>query len=274
MLCKPFKSSFACIVTIIYGHPSVLTRDFIFHLLYSTPYSIILFSFGLVFMSYRTIIFDFDGTLCSSITSIASALQHTFIHFGYAAPSMADISRMCAQGPDLKETFLILNPELASLTEKDFVKWGNYYKNTYQKMAAHQCTLFPHVKDMLSQLHQQELELLIVSQKPKDTIVDALKYFKINHFFSDAFGPGGKNPGKPDPYIFEYEILPARPNHQKSDFLMVGDTSVDIQFAINCGIDCAWAEYGYGDLPANILDHITIHLHTPMDLVTQLTSKS
>ncbi len=223
---------------------------------------------------YKTIIFDFDGTLCSSITTIASALQHTFIHFGYPAPSMASISKMCASGPNLHDTFTLLDPSLDSLDKKTFDVWCDFYRSEYNKMAKHQCHLYPHVEQMLLQLKAQGLELLIVSQKNKSSIEHALKTFKINQFFSELFGEILAHPGKPDPYLFEHEILPSRPSHHRSDFLMVGDTVVDIQFAKNCGIDVAWAEYGYGDIPKDLLNSITFHLHTPMDLVNELNKKT
>ena len=223
---------------------------------------------------YKTIIFDFDGTLCSSITTIASALQHTFIHFGYPAPSMASISRMCALGPNLHDTFTLLEPKLDALDKKTFDKWCDFYRSEYSKMAKHQCHLYPHVEQMLSQLKGLGLELLIVSQKNKSSIGQSLKRFKIDQFFSEIFGEMLAHPGKPSPHLFEYDILPSRPSHRQSDFLMVGDTVVDIQFAKNCGIDVAWAEYGYGDIPKDLHNSITFHLHTPMDLITELNKKT
>ena len=35
---------------------------------------------------------------------------------------------------------------------------------------------------------------------------------------------------KPDPSVFEDDILPSRPNHGCGDFLMVGDTETDFLF--------------------------------------------
>ena len=222
---------------------------------------------------YKTIIFDFDGTLCSSITTMASALQHTFIHFGHLCPSMQKISSMCALGPDLHDTFTILEPSLNQLDPKDLQKWFQYYHKEYDKMAEHQSHLYPHVSTMLEKLRQQDVELIIVSQKNKETIFKTLVRFEIDHFFCEVYEPPLSNPGKPDSYLFEHEILPSRPSHDLKDFLMVGDTQIDIQFAMNCQIDVAWAEYGYGDIPKELLGNIKFHLHTPLDLIAELNEQ-
>ncbi len=217
---------------------------------------------------YRTIIFDFDGTLCSSVTSIAHALQQTFSHFGLQVPGLSDINDMLMYAPDLNDTFFLLDPSLKNISVHEFQKMTDYYDEVHSSLYRDEAPLYPGVVDVLSELSRRQVELIIVSNNRKESILMSLKVNKIDVFFSEVFGHDSSYPSKPDPSVFEDDILPSRPNHGCGDFLMVGDTETDFYFAKACGIDMVWADYGFGRLSKNIRPQLKACLSIPKDLLS------
>lgn len=217
---------------------------------------------------YKTIIFDFDGTLCSSVTCIAHALQETFSHFGYQTPSLSAINDMLSYAPDLNDTFFLLEPSLRNLSEHKFQAMTHYYNEVHSTLYQEESPLYPGVADVLSELHQQNIELIIVSNNHSQSVHLSLRANKIDVFFGEVFGSDSTYPSKPDASVFEDDILPSRPDQQCGDFLMVGDTETDFYFAKACGIDMVWADYGFGRLNKDIRSELKACLSIPKDLLS------
>ncbi len=219
---------------------------------------------------YQTILFDFDGTLCSSIATIIIALQKTFEHFGRPVPTSAAIAKMAASGPDLIGSFYQLDPQLGPLDDATLDLWSSFYRETYKASDIAHSNLYPGVVELLEMLSDQGTEMLIVSNKSIESIQRSLDAFHIRSYFSEIYGDSLQHHSKPDPDVFVNNILPTRPDHQLSDFLMVGDTSTDYEFAQSCGIDMGWVEYGYGDLDADALSKIKFRFESPYALLKAL----
>lgn len=221
---------------------------------------------------YQTILFDFDGTLCSSIATIVIALQKTFKHFGRPVPSQAAIAKMASSGPDLIGSFYQLDPELGPLDDATLDAWSTYYRATYKASDVAHSDLYPGIVDLLEALSEQGTEMLIVSNKSIESIQRSLDAFHIRSFFTEIYGDSLQHPSKPDPGVFINHILPTRPDHALSDFLMVGDTQTDCQFALACGIDMGWVEYGYGQPDSDILSNLKFRFESPHAILKQLNT--
>jgi phosphoglycolate phosphatase len=219
---------------------------------------------------YRTVIFDFDGTLCSSIATIIMAMQGTFAHFGRPVPTLSAITRMAASAPDLTQSFYMLDPDLGPLDDLTLQEWSEFYRKTYRASDAQSSSLYPGIVELLTMLSKRGVELIIVSNKSIESIRRSLKQFDIDTFFSEIYGDSVQHPPKPDPTVFERNILPSRPDHRLQDFLMVGDTETDFHFARACGIDMAWVEYGFGQLNADAIQQTRFQANTPEMLMHQL----
>ena len=222
---------------------------------------------------YRTLLFDFDGTICSSIATIVVAIQATFRHFNRPVPSAAAVAKMAASGPDLAGSFYQLDPDLGPLDDATMQVWSTIYRQAYKAADAAHSTLYPGIVELLTLLEQRGTEMIIVSNKSIDSIERSLEQFKLRSFFTEIYGDSIQHPPKPDPMLFTHHILPARPDHKLQDFLMIGDTVTDYAFSQACGIDMAWVAYGYGQLSSEEQQLTTFCADSPAQLMAQLESR-
>lgn len=223
---------------------------------------------------YKTIIFDFDGTLCSSLALIHYSMQKTFINFGHPPPDLSTISNMCQQAPNLNDSFFLINPDLRKLDDVTLEKWQSFYHKTYINAPPEYSKLYPGSAKLIHTIKALHIECLVISNKSTASIKKTLDLFNLSDQFSQIYGSDLSFPSKPDPSIFTDEILPSRPDHTPCDFLMVGDTETDFWFAQACHIDMAWATYGYGDFNSVDESQIKYQIKNPIDLILILKKLS
>ena len=219
---------------------------------------------------YKVIIFDFDGTLCSSIATTYESMCRTFDHFGRKKPSLADVSNMCKQSPNLIDSFLLLDPSLRDYDLSELDTLCDYYRNVYASTDVSKLKLYPEVQTVLQTIQQAGILCLVVSNKSAMSINRSLQSLNCTHFFDHIYGESSRFPPKPDPRLFTHEIAPSYPDFSLSDFLMVGDTAVDFYFAERSKIDMAWVDYGYGDIDEIDVSRLKFQLQQPLDLITAL----
>ena len=95
-------------------------------------------------------------------------------------------------------------------------------------------------------MHAANVIITIVSNNTVANIQTILKENHIQNLVSCIIGIESGQPAKPHADVFHDRLLPLYPNRPTSDFLMIGDTATDIQFAQNTGMDCCWVQYGIG----------------------------
>ncbi|MDR3413958.1 MAG: HAD-IA family hydrolase [Formivibrio sp.] len=184
---------------------------------------------------YDLLVFDWDGTLMDSTSAIARSLQNGFRDVGLPAPSLHDCNYVIGYG--LKEAMLYLTPDS---DEAEVVRLVDAYKHHFfsgeQKLA-----LFDGVIEALPRLREAGYTLAIATGKARAGLNRMLEMTGIGDFFEvtrcadEAFS-------KPHPamleYILDYTVTDA------GRALMIGDTTHDLQLAINAGTHSAALTYG------------------------------
>ena len=219
---------------------------------------------------YKVVIFDFDGTICSSMALIHYCMQATFEHFGREAPSLNAVAAMCKKGSNLLDSFFELDSSLRHLSSDQLTQWEAAYRNTYRAADHTKAQLYTGVTPMLHAIGDAGIACVIVSNKNSESIQMTLRQHDCAQYFSEIYGTSIHFPPKPDPALFDREIHPSFPGYAKDDFLMVGDTAVDYYFAMACGIDMAWVDYGYGSIDDIDASRLKFQLSKPLDLVSAL----
>ena len=203
------------------------------------------------------------------MSEICHATQQTFIHFDRPPPSQQAITTVCKQGPSLENHFYSLDPTLKQLEANAFTEWLHFFQQeSYKKL--HLSTFYPGSIQLFQTLKQQHVDCVIVSNKNNEAIRKILADHALLDVFSAIYCPSLRFPAKPDPTVFTHEILPSYPDYSCDDFLMVGDTHIDCEFAANCEIAMAWATYGYGDEKRCLAQPIAHQLHEPLALLQVL----
>ena len=110
---------------------------------------------------------------------------------------------------------------------------------------------FPGVPELLEQLHGK-VPLAIATNKAYEGSLRTLGNAGIRDYF-DFIASLDQGIPKPDPDAFIRICAHYRSQGKEfspEDCLMVGDSPIDLEFASRCGIDCAFAEWGFHEEPA------------------------
>jgi phosphoglycolate phosphatase len=186
----------------------------------------------------KLIIFDLDGTLIDTLEDLKNSVNYALNLRSFPLKSKEDIRKAIGNGvaklvarsmPDNED-----NPEYQD-TLADFKKHYSKYSCVYT-------IPYVGVKEVLINLKSQGYILAVATNKLTDVARPMI----------DGFYPGlfdfiqGDEPGmdrKPAPMMVE--SLCQRFNVTKKEAFYIGDTNVDMQTAINSGVDYVLVTYGY-----------------------------
>jgi phosphoglycolate phosphatase len=217
-------------------------------------------------MKYRLAIFDFDGTLVSSLDAIAECMSDALTAFGYRAPSRDEVRTTV--GLTLEESVAILTKRKASAAQlTEIVK---FYREQHETKGAALVRLFDGATKLLERLPAHGIKSVLVSNKGRKALNQILERLKIWAFFDLSLSAEDVDCNKPDPKLFTRYIAPQFADIAKAETIMIGDTALDIQFAKAAGLASCWVRYGYGD-PAKCQklkpDHTVANLHELEDVL-------
>ena len=186
-------------------------------------------------LRFDLIAFDWDGTLYDSTRLIARCIQAAVIDVGGAKPSEDDAAWVIGLG--LAEALARAAPDVP---KEKYVELGARYRHHYLQ---HQddLVLFDGVLEMIDTLRTRGHKLAVATGKSRRGLNDALATVALRDRF-DASRTADETAGKPHPRMLlelmeELDVAPERT-------LMIGDTTHDLQLAINAG--CASVGVSYG----------------------------
>lgn len=178
----------------------------------------------------KCVIFDLDGTVLDTISTITYYVNKVFIEEGIE-PVLEEDCKYYAGNGALK----LIERSLASrgITDEPTVeRILAVYKRYYDDEPLYLTKPFEGIKEMLASLRSCGYKLAVVSNKPHTA-----SYPIVRHFFGDAFdaitGAVDGVPVKPDPTL-PLRVLESL-GIDKSDSIFVGDTYVDMETGKNLG---------------------------------------
>lgn len=204
--------------------------------------------FSVTFMRPRQfdlIAFDWDGTLFDSTAIITRCIQWAVRDVGGREPSRESAAWVIGLG--LEQALAHVAPEIPPqqydwLTER--------YKHHY---FAHQddITLFDGVMPLLHDLRARNHWLAVATGKSRTGLNEALNSVELHGVF-DGSRTADETAGKPYPLMLnelmrEFGVDPERT-------LMIGDTTHDLQMAVNAGCASIGVSYGAHD-PVGFAQH-------------------
>ncbi|MGJ7490410.1 HAD family hydrolase [Variovorax sp. ZT4R33] len=184
---------------------------------------------------FDLIVFDWDGTLYDSTRLIARCIQAAVVDVGGAKPNERDAAWVIGLG--LAEALARAAPDVP---REKYSELGARYRYHYLQ---HQddVVLFDGVLPMLDALKARGHLLAVATGKSRRGLNEALAGAPMRHRF-DGSRTADETHGKPHPRMLlelmeELDVTPERT-------LMIGDTTHDLQLAINAG--CASVGVSYG----------------------------
>jgi phosphoglycolate phosphatase len=186
-------------------------------------------------LQHELIAFDWDGTLFDSTACIVRSIQAAAREMGLPEPSQEKAQHVIGLG--LEQALLIAVP---GLPRERYREMGNAYRKHYFAHA-HDVTLFDGVVPLLHALKDRGHRLAVATGKSRRGLDEALDQVGLRALF-DATRTAEETAGKPHPQMLhelmdELGVAPART-------LMVGDTTHDLQLAINAGTPALAVSFG------------------------------
>jgi phosphoglycolate phosphatase len=185
-------------------------------------------------MKYRLLVFDWDGTLIDSASSIVECIQEAARDMGLAVPAREKASHVIGLG--LADSLRLAVPDLTAEGYPQFV--AHYRRHFYAREDAMQ--LFAGMRELLHDLASTH-RLAIATGKSRKGLDRALAATGLAALF-DASRCADETHPKPHPAML-LELMEGFgvPRHET---LMIGDTSHDLEMAKAAGVDCIAVAYG------------------------------
>jgi len=189
-------------------------------------------------MSYKGVIFDLDGTLVDTLEDLAGAMNYGLKQLGQPTHSLNECRKMIGNGVS-KFAERALRADKQHLHGELLEKM----KNRYKEKCTDKTRVYDGLSDTIEQLRKSQVRLAVVTNKnAEDAKVVVEHYFGVGTF-EVIIGVEGDKWVKPDP-AGTLEII-RRMGISMEDFLLIGDSDVDIATAINAGIKPVGVTWGF-----------------------------
>jgi phosphoglycolate phosphatase len=209
--------------------------------------------------SFDLIAFDWDGTLFDSTAIITRCIQAAVVDVGGRKPSDQDAAYVIGLG--LMQALAHAAPDVPP---SKYAELGARYKHHY---TAHQddLSLFDGILSLLTDLKARNYVLAVATGKSRRGLNDVLKTSELHGLFH-ASRTADETAGKPHPLMLQ-ELMQefGVPAHR---VLMVGDTTHDLQMALNAGCPSVGVSYGahepaaFAELKPLFVAHTVAELRT------------
>ncbi len=212
---------------------------------------------------FDLIVFDWDGTLFDSTALIARCIQASCADLDQPVPSLRDASYVIGMG--LAEALAHAAP---GLSPDRYPELGARYRHHYVARQ-NELSLFDGSLSMLQALKARHHSLGVATGKSRRGLDEVLHTVQLKGLF-DATRTADETRSKPHPQMLlelmaELGVAPGRT-------LMIGDTTHDLQLAVNAGVACVGVSYGAHE-PASFADFSPLHVaHEVADLDSWLAA--
>lgn len=190
---------------------------------------------------FRTVFFDFDGTIADTEPDIRGAWQNAIASLNLQCDHFDTTFRV---GPSLPETALMLFPEVSNEFRNLIMQ---AYKNFYDEADDYSACPYPGMIEAFKELAYSGKRIYVVTNKRLKPTSKLLKKFDLLDCCAGMFTPDIISPeyllSKPDlvGLAFRQSCTPL-----PSQVLMVGDTEIDILSGKQHALSTCGVTWGYG----------------------------
>ena len=207
---------------------------------------------------FDLIAFDWDGTLFDSTALIVRSIQSACRDLDLPVPD--DERAAYVIGLGLHDA---LQHAVPGLPAERYPELGRRYRQHYLA-SQHELSLFSGTLEMLHGLKARHHLLTVATGKNRRGLDDVLAMTELRGLF-DGSRTADETLSKPHPLMLqelmaEFGVAPGRT-------LMIGDTTHDLQMAVNAGVPCVGVSFGAHDhatfepFAPLFVAHSTLELH-------------
>ena len=209
--------------------------------------------------TYKTYIFDLDGTLLDTLNDLHASCNYALRTHGMPERSLEEVRQFVGNGVKKLMERAIPN----GLDNPLFEETLQTFRQHYLLHNLDTTLPYPGIMEMLQQLKAQGKRIAVVSNKFYAATQDLCK-----HFFGDtiqvAIGEREDIKKKPAPDTVLEALRQLQVTRQ--DAVYVGDSEVDVETARNSGIPCISVLWGFRSKSFLLSHGATTFIETPNEL--------
>lgn len=215
---------------------------------------------------YKACIFDLDGTLASTLRSIAYFANEALKQCGYPPIEVEKYRYLVGNGANrLMHRMLAAVGGEENDTQNNVEALRRIYDELYESNPAYLVTNYPGMQETVAALRQRGLRLAVLSNKPHNCTTAVVDSLFPNGTFDLCFGQQEGVARKPSP---EGALLIAKKlGVSPRECLYVGDTNTDMMTGAAAGMDTAGALWGFRTRQELIDNHAVYLAEKPEDVI-------
>lgn len=188
----------------------------------------------------KLVIFDLDGTLLNTIADLAHSTNYALEKNGFPTHQLGEYNYFVGNG--INKLFERALPE-GEKTEENIAKIRRDFLAHYDVHNADNSRPYEGILELLLALQEKGVQIAVASNKYQAATTKLVGYFFPNIHFTAVLGQREGVKTKPDPGI----VAEIREKAQvdAADTLYIGDSNVDMQTAINSGVDGCGVTWGF-----------------------------
>ena len=189
-------------------------------------------------MSYRTVIFDLDGTLLNTLDDLANAVNYAMRACGWPERTVDEVCSFIGGGM----ANLVRRAMPDGLDDAAHAHALEVFKAWYAQHQSDLTAPYAGIEALLERLKAAGVQMAVLSNK-SDANVKELCQLHFSRWIELAMGevPGVRRKPAPDALLSVMEKTASQPG----EVLYVGDSDVDVITAANAHVDCAAVTWGF-----------------------------
>lgn len=209
---------------------------------------------------YSHVFLDLDGTLTDSAPGILNSCEYALTRLGLSVPRSALYAFI---GPPLLDSFT----KITGSSEKG-QEALRLYREYFTEKGLYENSVYPGIEDLLAELAEAGCRNVLATAKPLVYARRILEHFNLARYFVHLGGADLNGPVRTKKGVIERDL--AQTGAKAEEVLMVGDRSDDVNAALELGLACAAAGWGYAK-PGEV-DHATFVCAKPADVAALILS--
>jgi len=200
-------------------------------------------------MSYKSVLFDLDGTLLDTLDDLADSANFALRQLGFPEHKRESYKYFIGDGVEALVRQVLPENRCDAAT---MAEYAASLRKEYGQRWSHKTRPYEGVAELLDALTDREIPMAILSNKPDEFAKLCVARLLSRWQFAATIGAGPSLPRKPDP-AGALEIA-GQLRLDPAEILYLGDTGTDMQTAVAAGMFPVGVLWGF-----RAADELTAH---------------
>lgn len=191
----------------------------------------------------KACIFDLDGTLADTLSTIANYANSALRAYSYNEIEIDKYRKLAGNGRD--ELIRRMLTTVGDTQLKGFEKVKKTYDTLYENDVIGKTKAFDGMRELLLNLKKKHIKIAVLTNKPNEVVPEIIYTLFGKGFFDACLGQTDNIALKPAPdgALLIAELFNVKPQ----ECLYIGDTSVDMNTGCAAGMNTVGVLWGFRD---------------------------